>query len=199
MHNPSSFLHGMMIPMPDALRPAVFLDRDGTIIVDRHYLADPEGVELLPGAGEAVARLNAAGFVAVLATNQSGIARGYFSEAQYDAVHARLVRELARHGARLDAEYHSPELQDGGPDADRKPGAGMFLRAAREHGLDLARSWWVGDRRRDVQAAGRFGGRGFIVCSAETEAQATAGLLFIRPVRSLAQAVDRILREPESW
>jgi D-glycero-D-manno-heptose 1,7-bisphosphate phosphatase len=188
-----------MSTMSDSLRPAVFLDRDGTVIVDRHYLADAEGVELLPGAGEAVARLNAAGFVVVLATNQSGIARGYFSEAQYAAVHARLVRELGRYGARLDAEYHSPELQDGAPDADRKPGAGMFLRAAREHGLDLARSWWIGDRRRDVEAAGRFGARGFVVCSPETEAAATAGMPFIRPVRSLPAAVDRILAEPESW
>ncbi|WP_420128877.1 D-glycero-alpha-D-manno-heptose-1,7-bisphosphate 7-phosphatase [Longimicrobium sp.] len=184
--------------MPDSLRPAVFLDRDGTLIVDRHYLADPEGVELLPGAGEAVARLNAAGFVVVLATNQSGIARGYFTEAQYAAVHARLVRELAQHGARLDAEYHSPDFEDGGPDAERKPGAGMFLRAAREHGVDLARSWWVGDRRRDVQAAGRFGARGFLVCSPETEAEATAGMPFIRPVRSTAQAVEMILAESES-
>jgi D-glycero-D-manno-heptose 1,7-bisphosphate phosphatase len=184
--------------MSDPLHPAVFLDRDGTIIFDRHYLADPEGVELLPGAGEAVARLNAAGFAAVLATNQSGIARGYFSEAQYAAVHARLVDELARHGARLDAEYHSPDFEDGGPDGDRKPGAGMFLRAAREHGLDLARSWWVGDRRRDVEAAGRFGARGFLVCSPETEAEATAGMPFVAPVRSLAQAVDLILAETES-
>jgi D-glycero-D-manno-heptose 1,7-bisphosphate phosphatase len=184
--------------MSDSLRPAVFLDRDGTLIVDRHYLADPEGVELLPGAGEAVARLNAAGFVTVLATNQSGIGRGYFTAQQYEAVHARLVRELARHGARLDAEYHSPDVEDGGPDADRKPGAGMFLRAAREHGVDLARSWWVGDRRRDVLAAGRFGARGFLVCSPETEAEATAGMPFIRPVRSVAQAVDLILAEKES-
>lgn len=184
--------------MPDSLRTAVFLDRDGTLIVDRHYLADPGGVELLPGAGEAVARLNVAGFVAVLATNQSGIARGYFTEDQYAVVHARLVRELAGHGARLDAEYHSPDFEDGGPDGDRKPGAGMFLRAAREHGLDLARSWWVGDRRRDVQAAGRFGARGFLVCSPETEAEATAGMPFIRPVRSAAQAVELILAERQS-
>lgn len=184
--------------MPETLRPAVFLDRDGTLIVDRHYLADPEGVELLPGAGEAVARLNAAGFVVVLATNQSGIGRGYFTAQQYGAVHARLVRELARHGARLDAEYHSPDFQDGDADADRKPGAGMFLRAAREHGVDLARSWWIGDRRRDVEAAGRFGARGFLVCSPESEAQATAGMPFIRPVRSAAQAVDQILSEIES-
>lgn len=178
-----------------SLRPAVFLDRDGTLIVDRHYLADPEGVELLPGAGQAVARLNAAGFFVVLATNQSGIGRGYFTEDQYRLVHERLVQALAAHGARLDAEYHSPDVEDGGPDAERKPGAGMFLRAAREHGLDLARSWWIGDRRRDVQAAGRFGARGFIVCSPETEAEATAGLLFIRPVRSTAQAVEMILAE----
>jgi D-glycero-D-manno-heptose 1,7-bisphosphate phosphatase len=184
--------------MPDTLRPAVFLDRDGTLIVDRHYLADPEGVELLPGAGEAVARLNGAGFIVVLATNQSGIGRGYFSQAQYEAVHARLVRELARHGARLDAEYHSPDFQDGGPDADRKPGAGMFLRAARDHGVDLARSWWVGDRRRDVEAAGRFGAHGFLVCSPETEAEATAGMPFIRPVRSVADAVEHILADRES-
>lgn len=183
--------------MTDPLRPAVFLDRDGTLIVDRHYLADPDGLELLPGAGEAVARLNAAGFAVVLATNQSGIGRGYFTAEEYATVHARLVDELAKHGARLDAAYYSPDVQDGGPDADRKPGAGMFLRAAREHGLDLARSWWIGDRRRDVQAAGRFGARGFLVCSPETEAEATAGLPFIRPVRSVAQAVDRILSETE--
>lgn len=185
--------------MSQTLRPAVFLDRDGTLIIDRHYLADPAGVELLPGAGEAVARLNAAGLAVILATNQSGIGRGYFTEAQYELVHARLVEELAKHGARLDAAYYSAEVQDGGPDADRKPGAGMFLRAAREHGADLARSWWIGDRRRDVEAAGRFGARGFIVCSPETEAEATAGMPFIRPVRSLARAVDLILAETESW
>jgi D-glycero-D-manno-heptose 1,7-bisphosphate phosphatase len=182
-----------------ALRPAVFLDRDGTLIVDRHYLADPDGVELLPGAGYAVARLNAAGFVVVLATNQSGIGRGYFTEEAYGAVHARLVRELARHGARLDAAYHSPDAHDGDHDAERKPGAGMFLRAARELGVDLARSWWIGDRPRDVAAAGRFGARGFLVCSPETEAEGTAGMPWVMPVRSVAQAVDRILGETESW
>ncbi len=180
-------------------RPAVFLDRDGTLIVDRHYLADPDGVELLPGAGEAVARLNAAGFVVVLATNQSGIGRGYFTEEAYGAVHARLVRELARHGARLDAEYHSLDVQDGDDDAERKPGAGMFLRAARELGVDLARSWWVGDRPRDVAAAGRFGARGFLVCSPETEPEGAAGMPWVTPVRSLADAVDQVLAETRSW
>jgi histidinol-phosphate phosphatase family protein len=180
--------------MSDLLRPAVFLDRDGTLIVDRHYLADPDGVELLGGAGEAVARLNAAGFFVALATNQSGIGRGYFTEADYLAVHARLVAELARHGARLDAAYHAPSQEDtGDPDADRKPGAGMFLRAAREHGLDLARSWWVGDRPRDVAAAGRFGARALLVCSPETEAAGTAGMPWVTPVRSVAEGLPLIL------
>jgi D-glycero-D-manno-heptose 1,7-bisphosphate phosphatase len=186
--------------MSHAARPAVFLDRDGTIIVDRHYLADPAGVELLPGAGQAVARLNAAGFVVVLATNQSGIGRGYFSEAEYEAVHARLVAELAAHGARLDAAYHAPSFHDtDDADADRKPGAGMFLRAAREHGLDLARAWWVGDRDRDVRAAGRFGARGLLICGPETDATGTAGMPWVSTVRSLSDAVERILSETERW
>lgn len=183
----------------DPPRRAVFLDRDGTLIIDRHYLADPDGVELLPGAGEAVARLNEAGLVVVLATNQSGIGRGYFTEEAYAAVHARLVRELARHGARLDAAYHSPDVHDGGGDAERKPGAGMFLRASRELGVDLAHSWWIGDRPRDVAAAGRFGARGFLVCSPETEAQGAAGMPWVTPVRSLADAVDQLLSETQSW
>lgn len=183
----------------DSMRPAVFLDRDGTLIVDRHYLADPAGVELLPGAAEAVARLNAAGWLVVLATNQSGIGRGYFTEEAYAAVHARLVGELARHGARLDAAYHSPDVEDGDDDADRKPGAGMFLRAGRELGVDLTRSWWIGDRARDVAAAGRFGARGFVVCSPGTEAEATAGMPWVAPVRSVTEAVDQLLAETESW
>jgi D-glycero-D-manno-heptose 1,7-bisphosphate phosphatase len=184
----------------DALRPAVFLDRDGTLIIDRHYLADPAGVELLPGAGEAVARLNAAGIAAVLATNQSGIGRGYFTEADYDAVHARLEAALAAHGARLDAAYHSASFQDtDDPDADRKPGAGMFLRAAREHGLDLSRSWWVGDRARDVAAAGRFGALAFLVCSPDTDPAGAAAMPWVTAVRSAAQAVDQILAQAERW
>jgi D-glycero-D-manno-heptose 1,7-bisphosphate phosphatase len=180
--------------VPDELRPAVFLDRDGTLIVDRHYLSDPEGVELLPGAGEAVARLNAAGFAAVLATNQSGIGRGYFTVAQYEAVHARLVAELARFGATLDAAYFADSAEDtDDPDADRKPGAGMYLRAAREHGIDLARSWWVGDRPRDVLPAHRFGGRGLLLCGPETDPGGAAGMEWVRPVWSMGQAADRIL------
>lgn len=173
--------------------PAVFLDRDGTLITDRHYLADPKGVELLPGAGEAVARLNRAGLPVVLVTNQSGIGRGYFTEAQYRAVHDRLVRELAAHGARLDAAYHCPlGPRDPDPEEMRKPGIGMYVRAAAEHGLDLARSFYVGDRVRDVVAVERVGGTALLVRGPESE-EGVDALPFVTVVDTLGEAVERIL------
>jgi D-glycero-D-manno-heptose 1,7-bisphosphate phosphatase len=174
------------------LRPAVFLDRDGTLIHDRNYLADPAGVELFTGAAEAVARLNRAGFFVALVTNQSGIGRGYFTEAQYQAVHQRLVALLAAEGARLDAVYHCPLAPDApDPGAMRKPGAGMFLRAAREHGLDLARSWLVGDRLRDVSPAAELGARALLVRSDQTEPASGSPTPTI--VATLAKAVEIIL------
>jgi D-glycero-D-manno-heptose 1,7-bisphosphate phosphatase len=180
-------------------RPAVFVDRDGTLIHDRRYLADPEGVELLPGAGEGVARLNAAGLAVVLVTNQSGIGRGYFDEARYREVHARLVDHLARMGAVLDGAYHAPGVDEpGDPDADRKPGAGLFRRAARELSLDLGRSWLVGDRMRDVIPAGILGARGLLVRGHPSEERAT-GVSWLAEVGSFEEAVDRILEGIPQW
>jgi D-glycero-D-manno-heptose 1,7-bisphosphate phosphatase len=179
-------------------RPAVFLDRDGTLIVDRHYLDDPDGVTLLPGAAAAVARLNQAGLAAVLITNQSGIGRGRFTEERYREVHARLVELLAEEGARLDGEYHSPLAPDDpDPEELRKPGAGMYLRAAAEGGYDLARSFYVGDRIRDVVPAARLGGTAILVRSAQSELDEAAALPFITVVDSLAEAVDRIVGRQE--
>ncbi|HET7462649.1 MAG TPA: HAD family hydrolase [Longimicrobium sp.] len=177
------------------LRPAVFLDRDGTIIHDREYLADPAGVELLPGAAEAIARLNRAGFFVVLVTNQSGIGRGYFTEDDYQAVHRRLIDLLEVQGARLDADYHCPLAPDDpDPERMRKPGAGMFLLAAREHRLDLSRSWLIGDRLRDVSAAAEFGARAMLVRSAQTESPAPEG---VRVASSLLDAVRWFLDSAE--
>jgi len=183
------------MPVPGERRPAVFLDRDGTLIHDRHYLSDPAGVELLPGAGDAVARLNRAGLFVVLVTNQSGIGRGLYGEEEYRAVHRRLVELLAQEGARLDADYHCPLAPDApDPGALRKPGAGMFLQAAREHGLELAASWFVGDRARDVAPARELGGRAVLVRSAQTEADAAGADGSVAVVDSLAEAVDLVLR-----
>jgi D-glycero-D-manno-heptose 1,7-bisphosphate phosphatase len=145
-------------------RPAVFLDRDGTLIEDRHYLRDPDQVRLLPGAADAVRRLNAAAIPAVVVTNQSGIARGLLTEADYAATAHRLDDVLAAAGARLDGHYHCPHLLDvTGPCDCRKPGPLLYERAARDLDLDLGASWWVGDRERDLGAADRFGGRAILV------------------------------------
>jgi D-glycero-D-manno-heptose 1,7-bisphosphate phosphatase len=178
-------------PVKD-LRPAVFLDRDGTVIHDAHYLADPAGVRLLPGAAEAVARLNRVGLPVVLVTNQSGIGRGYFSEADFQAVQEALVRLLAKRGARLDAVYHCPHAPDHQPPCDcRKPEPGLFLRAARELRVDPARSWYVGDRVRDVAPAGRLGGTGILLRGPAGEGETPPPGVGV--AGSLAEAVERIL------
>jgi D-glycero-D-manno-heptose 1,7-bisphosphate phosphatase len=152
-------------------RPAVFLDRDGTIIQAVHYLADPALVRLLPGAAEALRRLRDAGYACVVVTNQSAIGRGMLTVEGYHAVHAELERQLAEAGAALDAAYFCPTVPASDDraaidDPDRKPGPGMLLRAAAEHGLDLARSWMVGDMVSDVLAGLNAGCRGaiFVTC-----------------------------------
>ncbi|HEX2638447.1 MAG TPA: HAD family hydrolase [Gemmatimonadales bacterium] len=145
-------------------RPAVFLDRDGTLIEDRHYLRDPAGVQLLPGVAAAVRKLNAAGRAVVVVTNQSGIARGLLSEADYAATADRLDELLAQEGAHLDARYHCPHHPElSGRCSCRKPGPLLYRQAAATLGLDLGRSWWLGDRVRDIAAAGALGGRGLLL------------------------------------
>ena len=179
-----------------SLRPGVFLDRDGTLIEDPGYLADPEAVRLLPGAAEAVARLNRGGRPVVVVTNQSGIARGLLTEAQYLATEARLDALLAEHGARVAAHYfcpHHPEFT--GPCDCRKPAPLLFRRAAERLGLDLAASWWVGDRMRDVQPAAALGGRGLLVLTGagrEESLRPEAGGIETAP--DILSAADRILR-----
>lgn len=152
-----------------APRPAVFLDRDGTVIVEVDYLADPERVELVPGSGPALRRLMEAGYALVLVTNQSGIARGRLDEDILAAIHARLDELLAPHGVRFDGVYYCPHHPEHGgeryaKDCDcRKPRPGMLLQAARELDLDLGRSCMVGDAARDLEAGWAVGARGFLV------------------------------------
>lgn len=145
--------------------PAVFLDRDGTILHEIDYLADPEQVSLLPGSAEAIRSLNEAGFKVVVATNQSGIARGLLDEQVLDEIHAVMLAELERGGAHIDRiEFcpHHPD-HDGVDSPRRKPAPGMLLDAARALDLDLARSWTVGDAERDVAAGLAAGTRGILV------------------------------------
>jgi D-glycero-D-manno-heptose 1,7-bisphosphate phosphatase len=176
-------------------RAAVFLDRDGTIIEDPGYVADPAAVRLLPGAASSIARLNRAGLPVIVVTNQSGIARGLLDEAAYAATARRLDELLAEAGARLDARYHCPHHPDfTGACECRKPGPLLYRRAAADHELDLARSWWVGDRLRDVLPAERFDGKGLLI--GRPRPDDLAGLAGRRHplVRDLAAAVDIILQ-----
>lgn len=148
---------------------AVFLDRDDTLIRDRGYLSDPGGIELLPGAPEAVRLLNEAGVPAILVTNQSGIARGLFDEARLNAIHERLRELLADRGARLDAVYYCPHHPEGTVRAFsiscacRKPSPGMLVQAAKDFGLDLPSCFMIGDKIEDVQAIRGVGGTGILI------------------------------------
>ena len=140
-------------------RPAVFIDRDGTISEEVGYVNHPSRYRVFPYAAEAVRLLNDAGWLAVLVTNQAGVARGYFAEDLISEVHAALARELERGGARLDAVYYCPHHPAVGEppyrlDCDcRKPRPGLVRRAAEELNIDLTRSWMVGDRYGDVELA----------------------------------------------
>ncbi|MHC1788439.1 D-glycero-alpha-D-manno-heptose-1,7-bisphosphate 7-phosphatase [Solidesulfovibrio sp.] len=134
--------------MPRSIRH-ILLDRDGTVIVERHYLAHPGGVELLPGAGEALDRLARAGADLHLVTNQSGIGRGYYGEVDYKAVQARLLELLVPFGAPIRATVHCPHAPDAGCDC-RKPATGLFERLAAVHGLDAAATAVIGDKASDI-------------------------------------------------
>ena len=174
--------------------PAVFLDRDGTLMTDVEYCGDPARVAVFPGVPAALERLRAGGYRLVMVSNQSGIGRGYFTEEDYRHVQAELHRQLGDAG-RLDAAYHCPEVPADASER-RKPGAGMIHEAAADLGLDLGRSWMVGDSRADVEAGGRAGLAGTIfVLTGKSPGEHR----LCRPdvvVRDLAAAADHILEDP---
>jgi D-glycero-D-manno-heptose 1,7-bisphosphate phosphatase len=142
-------------------RPAAFLDRDGTIIEDKGFLGDPAGVRVLPTVVDALRLLAAHGYAAVVVSNQSGVARGYFDAATVDVVNGEVARVLAGDGVALDGWYHCPHYDDG---CDcRKPAPGMIVRAAADHDLDVGRSAVVGDRGSDIALAHALGIPGVLV------------------------------------
>ena len=174
-------------------RPAVFLDRDGTLIEDPGYLADPVHVRLLPMVPIALRRLADAGYLRVVVTNQSGIGRKLYSTADFLAVEAAMEHQLALGGGAVDAVYHCPHLPTDGC-ACRKPGTLLHATAATEHHLDLATSWCIGDRLGDVLAAKAIGARAILVRTGEGrhhEEQAEA--LGFPVVADLMAAVTHIL------
>jgi D-glycero-D-manno-heptose 1,7-bisphosphate phosphatase len=151
------------------MRPAVFLDRDGTVIQERGYLDRLELIELFPWSAEAIQLLKNAGYVVVIVTNQAGIARGYFDEAFVQAAHAHLDALLRARDAVVDGYYYCPHHPDGSVDRYRlacdcrKPAPGLVRRAAADLGLDIGRSFVVGDKWLDVGLAVNAGARGILV------------------------------------
>lgn len=194
-------------------RPAVFLDRDGTLLDELGYLGDPARLRLLPGAARALARLERAGLPAVLITNQSGVARGLFGEDDLARVHRALERALAAEGARLAGIHVCPHLppEPGAPRVPhpyrracdcRKPAPGLFREAARAHGLALERSWAIGDAWRDLEAARRAGVPRLVLVAtgkgaAERERVLADGM-DAAFVRDLPAAIDLVLGEHEA-
>lgn len=177
-------------------RPAAFLDRDGTIIRDANYVRDPADVELLPGAAEAIRKLNEHGIVVVVVTNQSGIARGYLDDADYRRVQARVAELVAAAGGRIDATYMCPHHPDITGECDcRKPGLGLYRQAIAAHGLDPARSLFVGDRWRDVAPGRALGGFTVLLDVDSTPAHdlREAARQAVATAHSLDEAVDRFL------
>jgi D-glycero-D-manno-heptose 1,7-bisphosphate phosphatase len=175
---------------------AVFFDRDGTIVEDPGFLHEPAKVKLLPGAADAIKRLNERGYLAVIVTNQSGIARGLYTIADYTAVQRRLGELLAAQGARIDGAYFCPHHpQFSGPCECRKPGVKLFNDARQALDIDFRRSWWVGDRLADVYPARQLGGQGILVSTGEGNLhQGQARAIGVMVVADLGQAVDEILR-----
>lgn len=184
---------------------AVFLDRDDTLLVDSGFIDRPDKVVLVPGAANAVRRLRERGFKIVVASNQSGVARGFFDEPRLKEIHDRMRQLLADRGAAVDAVYYCPFLE--GPEATveayrrtsdlRKPEPGMLHLAADELKLDLSRSWMIGDAPRDVQAGRAAGCRTILIANGNPhDAVATAAADF--RVASLADAVDIVERETPS-
>jgi D-glycero-D-manno-heptose 1,7-bisphosphate phosphatase len=176
----------------------VFLDRDGTVNVDTHYVRRPEEVSLIAGAAEAIAQLNRAGVPVIVVSNQSGIGRGILTHADYEQVRGRLDVLLASHSAHIDASYICPHAPDPGTNQPvcecRKPGTLLFRSAAMEHAIDLARSAFIGDRWRDIAPALAFHARGIMVPSPTTPpADFARASREMHVERTLGAAVEHLL------
>ena len=170
-------------------RPAAFLDRDGVINVDHGYVFRREDLVLTPSAGEAIRLLNEAGYLTIVVTNQSGVARGHYTVAAVELFHDALQEALAGHGARIDAFYYCAYHPDGSVAAfardheDRKPSPGMLLRAMNDLAVDRSRSFMIGDKPSDIEAARQAGIPGYQVVANDCDLAAE--------VRRILKRADR--------
>lgn len=190
-------------------RSAVFLDRDGTINVEKDYLSKIEDFEFISGAPEAIKKLKEAGFFVVVVSNQSGVARGYFDEDAVNKLHQHIQTELAAYGTSIDDFYFCPHHPEKGHGVYkvvcncRKGNPGMLLQAAREHELDLHSSFMVGDKLADIEAGKRSGCKSFLVLTGYgSEAALTPGAADVETCSDLGCAAELIsasLKGPERY
>lgn len=183
--------------MPDERATAIFMDRDGTVSEEVGYMYHSGLYRVFPWSGDAIRKINSSGMKAILTTNQSGIARGYFPESTVHEVHQILQMELQQSEAHIDAIYYCPHSPEEGCEC-RKPRPGMILRAARELDIDLSRSYMIGDRYIDVRTAHAAGVRSVLVCSGDGAGEMAkyGGLPGPQPdfvADNLLHAVDAIL------
>jgi len=173
-----------------AERPAVFFDRDGTLIHEVHYCSNPSQVRAVEGAVEALVKLSDAGFALVIVTNQSGIGRGYFTHDDYHRVHEEVIWQLKP--AVITGAYYDDSTPDN-PSLRRKPSTAMLEEAAREHGLDLSRSWMIGDKTCDVECGKNAGLRTVLVETGHGKDHLDCGANAVVP--DIGYAADFILQE----
>lgn len=180
------------------MKIAVFLDRDGTINLDKHYLYRKEEFEFLPGAIEGMKKLQDMGYLLIIITNQSGIARGYYSEQQYKDLEEWMVEELEMAGVHVSGIYYCPHLPVASVNEYavscecRKPGLGLFVKAIQEHDIDVKKSIAIGDKLRDLEICKNSKTRGFLVYSKEKR---TDNLVCIEG--RISEAADMIRKEYE--
>ncbi len=173
-----------------SLRPAIFIDRDGTLMEDVPWITNPAEVRLFPGVREALQDLKRAGFRVVMVTNQSGIGRGWMTVAQFEAVQARLLELLGSDV--FDGIYMCPDRPDA-PSERRKPAPGMIFEAARDLKIDLARSWMIGDKASDVECGQNANVKSVQVRTGEGEKQRSAEAVYF--AEGFEEAVRFVLRE----
>ncbi len=182
------------------LRAAIFLDRDGTINVEKEFASRPEDLTLIEGAATAIRRFNELGYQVVVISNQSGVARGYHTEEQVDEFHDHLDQTLKESSAKIDAYYYCPHHPEHGDKLDcdcRKPAPGLFLRAAKERQIDLTRSFMIGDRARDLVAAVSAGVSPIMVATGYGKAEESLrppGSPFVDDILTACKLVEKSVR-----
>lgn len=172
---------------------AVFLDRDGTICSDVHYMSSPEQFELLPKVAEGIKLLNELGVKVIVVTNQSGIARGYFSEEDLERIHKRMIDELLRRGAKIDAIYYCPHHPNNNCSC-RKPRIGMLERAAGDLGLDLNKCLIIGDKKLDIETGRNAGCTTMLIPGPETELNVRADYVAVNLYEAARFIKERMIK-----